>query len=115
MMGQRLPDDQMKGAYGLLSNTVHPTPHAIRELFLVSEQDGEPVAELTRDLLFHENLAKMVVTLFYNTITYVMTYYGWDPHPHRQLTEAIDRVMSDLFVGEPAPGPFEHVQGSKRV
>jgi hypothetical protein len=115
VMGQGLPDDQMRGAYALLSNTVHPTPHAVRELFLVSEQDGEPAAELTRDLLFHENLTKMVVALFYNTITYVMSYYGWDPHGHRQLTEDIDRVMKDLFVGEPPPGPFEHVRRSERV
>lgn len=115
MMDQRLPDNQMKGAYALFSNTVHPTPHAIRELFFVSEQEGKPVAELTRDLLFHENLTKMVVALFYNTVTYVMTYYGWDPDRHGELNEAIDRLMKDLFVGHPARPPFEQARRSHGV
>lgn len=49
----------------------------------------------------------MVVFYFYNALTYVMSYKGLDPTGHEAVGNAIDALMSDLFVGNRAPGPFD--------
>ena len=103
----RLADEVIRGTYSLMSNTVHPTPHTIRELFAIERQGEQPTATLNRPDDFHENLVKMVVYFFYNALTYVMSYKGLDPQGHQALTEAIDTLMSDLFVGEPESAPFD--------
>lgn len=102
-----LPDRVIRGTYALMSNSVHPTPHSIRELFLIEQQGSEATATLARPGDFHENLTKMVVFYFYNALTYVMSYKGLDPVGHEALGDAIDALMSDLFVGERRPGPFD--------
>lgn len=102
-----LPDAVIRGTYALMSNSVHPTPHSIRELFLVEQHGSQATATLARPADFHENLTKMVVFYFYNALTYIMSYKGLDPAGHDALGNAIDALMSDLFVGDRAPGPFD--------
>ena len=106
VLSHPLPDDVMRGTYGFLSNYVHPTPYPLRELFVVREQDGEKVPELMVGIDFHERLTKLVVVPFYNALTYVASYHGWPPARHEQLSDDIDRVLPDLFVDGPSPGPF---------
>ena len=102
-----LSDEVIAGTYALMSNSVHPTPHAIRELFRVERQGTTAAVMPARPPDFHENLAKMVVFFFYNALTYAMSYNGLDPTAHQVLGDAIDLLMSDLFVGPRAPGPFD--------
>jgi hypothetical protein len=97
----------IRGTYALMYISVHPTPHSIRELFLVERQGSEIIAMLARPADFHENLVKMVVFYFYNALTYVMSYKGIDPTRHETLGNAIDMFMSDLFVGDRESGPFD--------
>jgi hypothetical protein len=102
-----VPDRVIRGTYALMSNSVHPTPHSIRELFHIEQHASEATATLARPADFHENLTKMIVFYFYNALTYVMSYKGLDPAGHEALGNAIDALMSDLFVGERAHGPFD--------
>jgi hypothetical protein len=96
----------MRGTYGFLSNYVHPTPYPLRELFIVREHGSVRVPELTTGIDFHERLTKLVVVPYYNALTYVASYHGWPPARHTQLSDDIDRVLPDLFVDGPSPGPF---------
>jgi hypothetical protein len=89
-----LPDRVIRGTYALMSNSVHPTPHSIRELFHIEQHGNEATATLARPADFHENLTKMVVFYFYNALTYVMSYKGLDPAGHEALERAV-RAFSD--------------------
>jgi hypothetical protein len=103
-----LADDEVSGTYGLLSSHVHPTTtHIIRELFDVGEEKGLVIPRLTRDITYHERLARLVDVFFYNAVTYVSSYHGWAPTSHRRLTDLIDRYLPDVFEGDPRPGPFD--------
>jgi hypothetical protein len=104
---QPLADEVMQGTYGFLSNYVHPTPYSVREIFAMSEKDGQPVAELHRDLDFHDRLAKLVVVPFYNALSYTMSYHGWALARHKQLTDDIDRLLPGVFVDGPSQTKFD--------
>jgi Sap, sulfolipid-1-addressing protein len=97
-----LPDRVIRGTYALMSNSVHPTPHSIRELFHVEQHGSEATATLARPADFHENLTKMVVFYFYNALTYVMSFPGVSyldalDHIHKLNPRTVPIVLLVLF------------------
>lgn len=107
LVSQPLTDELMQGTYGFLSNFVHPTFYALEELFNVTEQNGQKIPALNRDLSFHDRLARLVVGPFYHALAYASSYNGWASHRFEQLNEDIVRLLPDTFVAGPSPGPFD--------
>ncbi|GAA2339231.1 hypothetical protein [Dactylosporangium salmoneum] len=95
--GSNITTRESLGIYGLLSNFTHPTLHVTREMreFV---QDGDHIVSVHEvDLQFVERQARLAVSVFYNTMAYVSSYFGWPRAPHDELTRRIDAVMPGMF------------------
>jgi hypothetical protein len=112
LVSQPLPDELMQGTYGFLSNFVHPTFYALEELFNVTEENGQKIPALNRDMSFHDRLARLVVGPFYHALAYASSYNGWTSQRFEQLNEDIVRLLPNTFVAGPSPGPFDQSSGA---
>jgi hypothetical protein len=101
-----LPDAEMQGTYGFLSNYVHPTQYAVTELWTTIEEEGRVVPKNQRDSEFHERLAQFVVAPFYNAIWSAADYYGWLAKWFEDFTVDLDRLLPGMLVPGPTPESF---------
>lgn len=92
--------DVARGTYGYISNMAHPTLYRISGLWSVEERDGQRVPVLDVGIEDHEKQAQLIVSPYYEVLTRVMTYHGWPSVRHRELTQAIDRLLPGLFSAE---------------
>ncbi len=86
-----------QGTYGYISNMAHPTLYRISGLWAVHEEDGERVAALGARIEDHDKLAQLVISPYYEVLARVIAYQGWPGESHRDLTDAIDRLLPALF------------------
>ena len=77
--GTGIDERQALGTYGFLSNMTHPTLYPIREM--TQWENGVPdhlESVLSLDLSFIEKLAGAAVVSYFNTLSLLMSYMGWD-------------------------------------
>ena len=89
-----------EGTYGFLSNLTHPTLYPIKQMrvWTHDETAGHAVAHLQLDVAFSENLARAALAAFYNTLTYVTSYFGWPTDVNDELTERLDEVIPGFLI-----------------
>ncbi len=92
--------DVGRGTYGYISNMAHPTLYRISGLWAVEEHDGKRVPVLDVKIEDHEKQAQLIVSPYYELLARVMMYHGWPGVRHRELTQAIDRLLPGLFPAE---------------
>lgn len=90
------------GVYGFLSNMTHPTLYPVRQLRVwePADHDGHATSSLALDLPFLERQATAAVVAFYNTLSYIIGYYGWPSSAHDRLTSLIDEILPGTFVAD---------------
>jgi hypothetical protein len=89
--------DVGRGTYGYISNMSHPTLYRISGLWSVEARDGVRVPVLDVQIEDHNKHAQLIVSPYYEVLARVITYHGWPGAQHRELTQAIDRLLPDLF------------------
>ena len=84
-----------EGVYGFLSNLTHPTLYPIRQMrvWTHDETAEHAVAHLELDIAFTENLARVALAAFYNTLIYVASYFEWPTELNDGLTARLDEVI----------------------
>lgn len=89
-----------EGMYGFLSNLTHPTLYPVKQMrvWTHDETTGHAVAHLQLDVDFSENLARAALAAFYNTLTYVTSYFGWPTEVHDGLTAKLDEVIPGFLI-----------------
>ncbi|WP_370615180.1 hypothetical protein [Mumia sp. Pv 4-285] len=89
-----------EGIYGFLSNLTHPTLYPIKQMrvWIHDETAGHAVAHLRLDVAFSENLARVALAAFYNTLTYVTSYFGWPIDLIDGLTARLDEAIPGFLI-----------------
>lgn len=89
-----------EGIYGFLSNLTHPTLYPIKQMrvWTHDETAGHAVAHLELDVAFNENLARAALAAFYNTLTYINSYFGWPTDINDGLTARLDEVIPGFLI-----------------
>ena len=85
-----------QGIYDYLSNVTHPTLYPTRDLEeWVPSPDhlDELVTILHVDIDFVERQTAVAVLAYYNALSFVTSFFGWNTDVHGQLTKAIDRLL----------------------
>lgn len=103
--GSTVGTDAALGIYDFLSNATHPTLYPTRQLEHWVPMPGRRdmlMTQLRIDISFLERQAGAAVALFYNALSYVTSYHGWDRSIHDELTKQIDIVLPGLL-SDPAP------------
>jgi hypothetical protein len=92
-----------QGVYGYLSNVTHPTLYPVRELrdwrIEAENHGGHATAVNVLPVEFLERQASVAAVCFFNTVSYVTSYFGW-PVGHYER-------MADLLK-ETLPGAITH-------
>jgi len=66
LMSTSLDDQQARGAYALLSASVHATPNEIVDLTAPGDESDASSISITRDRRAHEPMVRMIVSFFYS-------------------------------------------------
>lgn len=88
------------GVYGFLSNMTHPTLYPARQMRVWRDEPehGHAVAYLHIDVGFAERQASAALAAFYNALSYVTSYFGWNTSIQQRLEAKIEKTMPTFFV-----------------
>lgn len=84
---------QSRGIYAFLSSGTHPSLYQARQLRIPVDHGDHHGTMLSVDTVFLERLLATAVTTFYNTLSYVISFYGLPNDAHEALTLKIDAVL----------------------
>jgi hypothetical protein len=107
LMGSSLDGEQARGAYALLSTSVHATPNEIVGLTALRDVSDPTSLVITRDRRTHEPLVRIVVSFFYSAISHELSYSGITTPEHHALGNLIETFLPGHFGKAPEPGPFD--------
>lgn len=98
--GGRIDARGAEGIYGFLSNLTHPTLYPIKQMRVWNHDEtaGHAVALLQLDVGFSENLARVALAAFYNTLTYITSYFGWPTDLIDGLTARLDEDIPGFVI-----------------
>jgi len=94
--GSSMNERTAMGVYGYLSNITHPTLYPVRQMrdwIVAPGHEGHATSEVSVDVDFLVRQGTVAVLAFYNALSYVTSYFGWQTGPHDALTAAIDRTL----------------------
>ncbi len=98
-----MPEDLIRGTYGVFSNSTHPTLYAISRLWVRTEHNGQIMLTSALSIDDHANELLAALAAFYETLSYVIDYHGWPRARHDQLTVDIEAVLPGMIVPPPPP------------
>lgn len=89
-----------QGIYGMLSNKTHPTLYPARQMrdWVQDPIAGHSVAYLRLNPEAVELEARSALAAFYNSLTYVSSYFGWPTDANDELAETIESVFPTFFL-----------------
>jgi hypothetical protein len=97
-MGQPLETRAAHGVYDYLSNLSHPTLYPHHQMWQLSERDDGPALESNVTVADHDKQIRIAVMPYYEALTYVISYNGWQSDIHARLNDTIDRLLPGVFV-----------------
>ncbi|WP_231735953.1 hypothetical protein [Arthrobacter sp. YC-RL1] len=97
--GGTINQDAASGVYGLLSNLTHPTLYPVREQrrWVYDVANDQATADLYVDVESVVKDARAAIAAFYNSLTYVISYFGWSTQAMAALEEKIEVVIPDFI------------------
>lgn len=88
---------QGEGLYGFLSNYTHPTLYPTQQMREWVDHGDHASSVHCLEIGFLDRQAQLAVVVFYNALSFVMSYFGWPTDRHDELTALIDRAMPGVF------------------
>jgi hypothetical protein len=88
-----------KGIYAFYSNLAHPTLYQLAELWTVAQRNGRVTLRPAYGAQGHEKQIRLTVVAFYETLSYVMSYYGLSHVCHDRLSDELERLLPGFLKG----------------
>lgn len=93
--------DVAKGMYDYLSNVTHPTLYPSRQMtewLPHPNHPGELFAQLTLDVSDVEREVSAAVLAFYQTMSFVTSFYGWNRSVFDRFRAEVERSLPNAFM-----------------